>query len=318
MGLARKNVLVTGGTGFIGSHLVEQLLKANANVIVPYQSLDPRSYFKTQQLNKKAILAVCDLADFKRVFELVCEHEVDYIFHLGAVAIVGVAYDNPIRAFETNVLGTVNVLEAARLYSKVGGIVVTSSDKAYGKIERASEKDPIGGDHPYESSKAAADLVATTYFATYKLPVVVTRFGNVYGEGDLNFSRIIPGMMKAVIGNETLNVRSNGKYVRDYVYVGDVVDAMIILARNISKVGGEAFNISSLENLSVLALLRKVSQILSQKIAFKITNTAVNEIPVQSVNFAKIRKTLGWKPKKILDDAIPEIYDWYKSYFENL
>ncbi len=315
MGLAGRNILVTGGIGFIGSHLVQKLVDLKSRVIVPYQSIDPKSYFITCALDKKSTLAVCDLKDFRRVFDVVTKYEIDYIFHLGAQSIVTVAYDNPLETFETNVLGTVNVLEAARLYSRVKGILVTSSDKAYGKIPRASEINPVGGDHPYETSKAAADLIATTYFRTYNLPVVVTRFGNVYGEGDLNFTRIVPGIMQSLVQKEVLQIRSNGKYVRDYVYVGDVIDASIMLVKNIKSSRGEAFNISSLENLSVLELVKKIEEILGGKTKYKILSNAINEIPKQSVNFAKIRKTFGWKPKNNLKSTIPSICEWYKLHF---
>ena len=316
MVLTGKNIFVTGGTGFIGSHLVERLVSQGANVIVPYQSLDPKSYFKIQNLDTKVILTVCDLKNFKRVLAIVCRYEIDYIFHLGAVAIVTTTYHNPLEAFETNILGTVNVLEAARQYAKISGILVTSSDKAYGKIPRASEKNPVGGDHPYETSKAAADLITRSYHRTYKLPAVVTRFGNVYGEGDLNFTRIIPSIMKSLVKKEQLAIRSNGRYVRDYVYVNDVVEAMILLMRHMPKVKGEAFNISSYENISVLELIKKSEQILGQKVKFKILSTAENEIPVQSINFAKIRNTFGWKPKNSIKSTLGGIYDWYKSYFD--
>lgn len=316
MEIRGKSVLVTGGTGFIGSHLVKRLVDLKSQVIVPYQSINPQSYFISEGLNKKCILAVCDLKNFKRVFDIVCKYEIDYIFHLAAQSTVTAALDNPVETFETNVLGTVNVLEAARLYEKILGILVASSDKAYGKIPRASEKDPIGGDHPYETSKAAADLAASSYFRTYGLPVVVTRFGNVYGEGDLNFSRIIPGIMKSLVKKGVLPIRSNGKYVRDYVYVGDVINAMIALIKNIVKVKGEAFNISSKENLSVVKLINNVNDTLGVKVEYKILNRAQNEIPIQSINFAKIKKTLGWRPKNNLKKTIPAIYYWYQEFFD--
>ncbi|OGZ62673.1 MAG: hypothetical protein A3H51_02665, partial [Candidatus Spechtbacteria bacterium RIFCSPLOWO2_02_FULL_38_8] len=259
----------------------------------------------------------CDLTDFNKTFKLIKNNNIDFIFHLAAQSIVENAIKNPRDTFNSNIMGTVNVLEAARRWGKVSGIIVTSSDKAYGKIRRATEKNAIGGDHPYETSKASADLAAHTYFKTFGLPVIVTRFGNVYGEGDLNFNRIIPGIMKAIIKKKILAIRSDGKFVRDYVYVGNVVNACILLSTNIRKLSGEAFNISSLENLSVLELVDRIGKILNVSIKYQVYNRAVNEIPTQSIDFAKIRKTLGWKPKSSLKTTIPVVYDWYKSYFKN-
>lgn len=315
MGLAGKNILVTGGTGFIGSHLVEKLIALKCHVIVSYQSLNPKSYFARQGLARYVILVQKDLKNFKRTLDIVTKYEIDFIFHLAAQSIVPTAYYNPLETFETNIIGTANILEAARLYGKVGGIIVVSSDKAYGKITRASEKDPLSGNHPYETSKAACDLIGTTYFKTYALPVAVVRFGNVYGEGDINFSRIIPGALKALVKKETLDIRSDGKYLRDYVYVKDIIEALIACAKNIQKIKGEVFNISSLENLSVLALLGRIEKKLGRKINYRITKSAINEIPKQSINFNKIRKRLGWKPTNRIDNTIKNIYGWYKEYF---
>lgn len=318
MVLTDKNILVTGGTGFIGSHLVERLTREKCNIIVPYQSLNPKSYFASLRLYKKATLVHKDLKNFRRTLDVITRYEIDIIFHLAAQAIVPTAYHNPLETLETNIMGTANLLEAARLYSNVKAIIVVSSDKAYGKIQKAKETNHLSGDHPYETSKVAADLLAITYFRTYGLPIVVTRFGNVYGEGDLNFNRIIPGIMKSMILNKTLTVRSNGKYTRDFVYVKDVVGALITLAKLIEKVKGEAFNISSLENYSVIKLINKCENILGKKVKYKITNSAINEIPNQSIDFAKIKKTLGWRPENNLKTTVPAIYNWYKSYFASV
>ena len=316
MALAGKNILVTGGTGFIGSHLVEKLLNIDANVFVSYQEINPNSYFFKNSLNSKSVLVQLDIKDFKRTLDVISKYEIVYIFHLAAQSIVNTAYTNPVETFESNIMGTVNILESCRLYGKVKGIVVSSSDKAYGKIPKARETDPLVGNHPYESSKSAADLIAQTYFVTYKLPVVVTRFGNTYGEGDLNFSRIIPGIMEAVVKNKILKIRSDGKYVRDYVYVGDITSALITILKSINKTKGEAFNVSSLENLSVVDLVKKVGEILKVRIRYKILNEAVNEIPTQSINFNKIVKHLDWKPQNNLTSTIPVIFKWYQNYFE--
>ena len=319
MVLAGKNILVTGGCGFIGSHLVENLLSLKANVIVSDQIINKSySYFFEKSIQRRTTLLQHDIKDFKKTLDVISKYEINYVFHLGAQAIVNVALKNPVETYESNIMGTVNVLESCRLIGGIDGIIVSSSDKAYGKIPRARETDPLGGDHPYESSKSAADLIAQTYFATYKLPVVVTRFGNTYGEGDLNFNRIIPGIMKSLVLGETLEIRSNGKFIRDYVYVGDIINALIILAKNIKVLKGEVFNVSSFENLSVVEIVKLVGDILGRKIKYKILNEAINEIPVQSINFNKINKTLGWKPKDKLRTTIPRIFDWYKSYFEKI
>lgn len=308
------NVLVTGGTGFVGSHLVEELVKQHARVIIPVRSFDPYSYFATQKLNQKAVLVNVDIKNFTQVMDIVTKYDIRTIFHLAAQAIVETAYHNPRETYATNVMGTVNVLESARLYSKVKAIVVASSDKAYGKKgQRYVESDPLRGDHPYESSKSAADLIAQTYFKTYQLPVVITRFGNIYGEGDLNFSRIIPGIMQSIITNKPLSIRSNGKFVRDYLYVKDVARGYLLLAGSIAKIKGEMFNFGSDDTLSVLDLIKLTSRTLRRPIPYRIMNIAINEIPYQSLDYTKIRQALGWQPRYSLTGTLKQIFSWYQT-----
>lgn len=313
--LADKNILVTGATGFVGSHIVEDLVKQKANVVSVFQSANPRAYyFFSHSLDQRSIMANIDVTDFEKVFDLVTKFEIEYIFHLAAQPLVDVAYYNPKRTLYSNILGTINVLESARLYPKIKGVIVASSDKAYGKKEGPyREDDPLLGDHPYEASKAAADLIAQSYYKTYGLPVVITRFGNIYGEGDLNFSRIIPGAMKAIVRSETLKIRSDGKYVRDYLYVKDVVNGYLLLAQNIKEVKGEAFNFGSDESLSVLALVKKIQDLLKTKIEYKILDIAKNEIPYQSLDYSKINRKLGWKPQHSFSTTITQIKDWYQK-----
>jgi CDP-glucose 4,6-dehydratase len=312
--LKGKNILVTGGTGFVGSHLVEELVKTGAHIVIPYRSVDPSSYFVTEKLGQYTILAHGDLKDFDRTFEMVTKYEIEYIFHLAAHAIVPTAYINPRETIMSNVFGTTNILEAARLYSGVKGIIIASSDKAYGKSKKTyKETDPLRGDHPYEVSKSAADMIAYSYFKTYKLPIVITRFGNIFGPGDLNFNRIIPGIIKALITGNTLVLRSDGTYKRDYVYVKDVASAYIFLLRHLEKIRGESFNISNGHSVSVLSLIREGEKIFKKKIHFKIENSAINEIPNQHLNYNKIKK-LGWTPSFTLPVSLRKTYEWYVQH----
>ena len=310
-----QTILVTGGTGFVGSHLVERLLKEKANVITTYKALDPKSYFFTQKLQKKITLAPIDIVDYERIFDLITKYEVDYIFHLAAQPLVDAAYYNPRRTMDSNIRGTVNILESARLYPRVKGVVFASSDKAYGKLnkEKYIETDALRGDHPYEVSKSAADLIAYSYYKTYGVPVVITRFGNIYGEGDLNYSRIIPGIMKALINDEVLPIRSDGKYVRDYLYVKDVAEGYLMIAKKIESIVGQAFNFGSKETISVLALIKIVEKALKRKLKYKILNNAQNEIPYQSLDYTKIKKKLSWKPKSTIITKSRHIYRWYSK-----
>jgi len=310
-----QTILVTGGTGFVGSHLVERLLKEKANVITTYKALDPKSYFFTRKLQKKTTLAHVDIVDFERVFDLITKYEVDFIFHLAAQPLVDAAYYNPRRTMDSNIRGTVNILESARLYPRVKGVIFASSDKAYGKLtkEKYLESDPLRGDHPYEVSKSAADLIAYSYYKTYGVPVVITRFGNIYGEGDTNYSRIIPGIMKAIINDEVLSIRSDGKYVRDYLYVKDVAEGYLMIAKKIESIVGQAFNFGSKETISVLALIKIVEKAVKRKLKYKILNNAQNEIPYQSLDYSKIKKKIGWEPKKSLKKTSKSILAWYKK-----
>ena len=313
--MKHKRVLVTGGTGFVGSHLVKALVELGAHVVTTFLQLDPQSYFMTEGLDKKTVMERIDLVEFDRVFDLVTKHEIEYIFHLAAQPLVDVAYYNPRRTLESNINGTINILESARLYPKVKGIIVASSDKAYGKHGKVKykEDDALKGDHPYEVSKSAADLICTSYAKTYDLPVVVTRFGNIYGEGDLNFSRIIPGVMQALVTGETLELRSDGSFVRDYLYVKDVVNGYLLLAENIEKAKGQAYNFGSDDSFSVLDLVDAVEKSLKTNIPYKILNTAKNEIPYQSLDCSKINNDFGWEQKYVLSNVSKQISKWYSD-----
>lgn len=310
-----KRVLVTGATGLVGGHITEKLVAQGAIVFITRRSKDSRSYFSEKKLDEKTISAVCDIKDYNRVFDVISKYEIEYIFHIAAQPIVPTAFINPKEALETNIMGTVNVLEAARHCPNIKGVVVASSDKAYGKkCNNADESAPMAGDHPYDVSKSCADLIARTYAKTYGLPVAVSRFGNIYGPGDINMNRVIPGVMKAIVFDETLEIRSDGTFIRDYVYVKDVADGYLLLMENINKVKGEAFNFSTGYNLSVLQLIEKISEVVGQKCKYKITNNQTNEIPAQSLNYDKAIEVLGWKSNYTFEEGMRETYEWYKKY----
>lgn len=310
--LKDKKILITGGTGFVGSHLVEELLREKSRVITTFQTLNPFSYFMTQKFNNKVIMINVDICDFGKVFNIVTKFKIDYIFHLAAQPLVEVAYVNPRQTLYSNILGTVNILECARLYPQIKGVIVSSSDKAYGKLtkEKYVETDFLQGDHPYEVSKSSADLIANSYFKTYGIPVSVARFGNIYGEGDLNYSRIIPGIMRSLINKEILELRSDGSCTRDYIYVKDVVKGYILLLKNIEKTKGEAYNFGSNDNFSVFKLISMIGKKLKTKVPYRIVNTAKNEILYQALDYEKIRE-IGWRPKQSFNTAIYKVFKWY-------
>lgn len=310
-----KRVLVTGGAGLVGSHIVKELTKNKAEVVILDKDVDSRSYFRSQNLDKCTTQAFGNLKDYKRVFDVISKYEIEYIFHMGAQAIVPTSFVNPVETFETNMMGTVNVLEAAKQLGSVKGIVVASSDKAYGDSKQLpyTEEMPLNGKSPYDASKSCTDLIAQSYAATYGLPITVARFGNIYGPGDLNFSRIIPGAIKAGLLNETLEIRSDGKMVREYLYVKDATSGYLTLCENIGKSKGEAFNLSSGVKLSVLDVVEKVSQVMGKEISYKILNKAKIEIYEQYLSTRKIERFFGWKAKTTLEKGLKETLGWYEG-----
>lgn len=310
--MVNRTVLVTGGAGFIGSHLVELLVKNKYKVVVIDIQKPHNSYFFLNRLYKKVDYRIVDIRKKRQVDILFSSLHPTYVIHLAAQAIVQSAYNDPYDVFETNIMGTVNILEACRKDKKIKKILVASSDKAYGKTKKAyKESSPLHGDHPYDVSKSCEDLIAQTYFKTYGLPVIITRFGNVYGEGDLHFDRIIPGICRSIITGKPLDIRSNGKYVRDYIYVKDVADGYIRLMRTKKNVMGEAFNFGSKETLTVVDVIKVMGKALKKKIQYNILNTAKNEIPYQSLDYAKIHKMLGWKPTNSMQKTAKKVLKWY-------
>lgn len=313
-GLARSRVVVTGGTGFIGSHLVEELIKLDCDVHVVDVELLANSYFSERNLAYSTSISFCDITDYKKTSVLLERINPEYVFHLAAQTLVTEAIKKPLKTYQANIMGTINILESLRQSKNIKKIIVASSDKAYGKVKdnMYKESDPLSADFPYDVSKSAADLITQSYFKTFGMPVVVTRFGNVYGEGDLHFDRIIPGICKAATNGEKLLIRSDGKYIRDYLYVKDVVSGYLHLAKIEKNIFGEAFNFASKDTLTVIELINVFEKITKKKINYKILNEAKHEIEYQHLNDLKIRK-LGWKNEFTLHDTLPAVFNWYAN-----
>ena len=313
-----KNVFVTGGTGFLGSYLVKKLVNYGANVTVLVRDYVPQSNIYIGEEYKKVTTVQGTLEDYLLIERTLGEYEIDTVFHLAAQAIVGVANRNPLGTFKSNIEGTWNILEAARKSPLIKQVIVASSDKAYGdqKILPYDENMPLQGKHPYDVSKSCTDLITQSYYETYKLPVCITRCGNLYGGGDLNFNRIIPQSIKSILNNEAPVIRSDGSFIRDYFYIEDAVDAYIKLAEKVVELnlGGQAFNFSNEIQLTVLELVNKILEIMGSDIKPIILNQGNNEILHQYLSAKKARTILGWSPNYTIDEGLSKTIEWYKDF----
>ncbi|MEC1291097.1 GDP-mannose 4,6-dehydratase [Bacillus mojavensis] len=315
-----KNVFVTGCTGLLGSYLVKELIEQGANVTGLVRDHVPQSnLYQGEHVKKMNIVqgALEDLPVIERAFG---EYEIDTVFHLAAQAIVGVANRNPVSTFEANILGTWNVLEACRKHPLIKRVIVASSDKAYGDQENLpyDEDMPLQGKHPYDVSKSCADLISHTYFHTYGLPVCITRCGNLYGGGDLNFNRIIPQTIQLVLNGEAPEIRSDGTFVRDYFYIEDAVQAYLLLAEKMEEhnLAGEAFNFSNEFQLPVLELVEKILKKMNSNLKPKVLNQGSNEIKHQYLSAEKARKLLNWTPAYTIDEGLEKTIAWYTEFFK--
>lgn len=316
-----KNVFVTGSTGLLGPWLIKELLNQQANVFALVRDFVPDSLFFLDKLDKKVNLISGDLLDIQLLQRVLNEFDINSVFHLGAQAIVGTANRSPISTFRSNIEGTWNLLEACRLSAWVKKIVVASSDKAYGaqKVLPYTEESSMQGRHPYDVSKSCTDLIAQSYFHTYKLPVCVTRCGNFFGGGDLHFNRIIPGTIQSVLNNQRPIIRSNGLFIRDYVYVKDVADAYLTLAEKMDdeSIIGQCFNFSTDHPFNVIEIVDEILDVMNaKKLKPIIQNQACNEIPEQHLSSVKARKILGWSAKYGVRAGLKETVEWYKEFFE--
>lgn len=316
-----RNVFVTGCTGLLGSHLTKFLVEKNANVVGLVRDLVPKSNLvKSGLFDEINIVRGC-VEDFYTLERAINEYEIDSVFHLAAQTIVGIANRNPLSTFESNIKGTWNILEACRRVPTVERIVVASSDKAYGDQKKLPYKEDAAliGKHPYDVSKSCTDLISIMYNNTYNLPVCVTRCGNFYGPGDLNFNRIVPGTIRSIMNKKRPAIRSDGTFIRDYFYVKDGALAYMHLAEkmNDKKLHGEAFNFSNEIQITVLELTEKISKLMGSNLKPIIKNEVKNEIIHQYLSAEKARKMLGWKPKYKLEEGLKETIEWYERFFKN-
>lgn len=315
----QRPVLVTGASGLLGGWLVESLLARGAAVVCLVRDLVPQSRLFAERISDRVVVVSGDVCDQAAMERILGEHEIRTVMHLAAQTIVGIANRNPVSTFQSNILGTCSVLEACRRSPRVSEIVVASSDKAYGeqRVLPYTEDTPLQGRHPYDASKSAADLVAQSYAATWELPVVITRCGNFYGGGDLNWNRLVPGVMRdALLGRRPV-IRSDGTFVRDYLYAQDGAEAYLCAAEALSErpqLLGRAFNFSLEQPLSVLEMVDKIKDALGVAFEPEVRGGATGEIPAQYLDSSRARAELDWKPGVGLEEGLRRTADWYRSH----
>lgn len=315
-----RRVFVTGCTGLVGSWTVRALLARGAHVIGLV-----RDQVSGSELGRAGLLSKIDVVhgcveDEPFLERVMSEYEVQNVLHLAAQTIVGIANRNPLSTFESNIKGTWCLLEAARRCGYRPHVIVASSDKAYGDQDKLpyTEDAPLEGRHPYDASKSCADILSLTYHHTYQLPVCVTRCGNFYGGGDLNFNRLVPGTIRSVLRGQRPIVRSDGMYVRDYFYVEDGAEAYLHLAECMAaqpEVLGQAFNFSTEIQMTVLEMIRRILNSMKSDLVPDIRGEANHEIERQCLSAAKARQMLSWSPRFDVNDALRRTITWYRNFF---
>lgn len=318
---ADRPTLVTGATGLVGGWLVPRLVTAGADVVCLVRDWVPESEFVRSRMIDRTRVVRGEVDDQALVERVINEYEVTSVIHLAAQTIVPIANRNPISTFEANIAGTWKLLEACRRTGGVESIVLASSDKAYGDHELLpyTEDAPLQGRHPYDVSKSCADLIGQAYAATYDLPVVITRCGNFYGGGDLNWNRIVPGTIRSVLRGQRPIIRSDGQFVRDYFYVEDGAAAYMLLGERMARepaLRGEAFNFSNEVQITVLDLVSRILELMGSDLEPEIRNAAQHEIRHQSLSAAKARSRLGWSPLCTLDEGLERTIGWYRAFLD--
>jgi CDP-glucose 4,6-dehydratase len=312
-----RNILVTGCTGLLGSWLSKKLVDSGANVIGLIRDLVPKSNLNWSGIQDEIVTVRGEIEDYFILERILNEYEIDSVFHLAAQTIVTIANRSPLSTFEANIKGTWNLLEASRRSPLVKRIVVASSDKAYGSQENLpyNEETPLEGKHPYDVSKSCADLLCGSYHHTYGLPVCVTRCGNFYGGGDLNFNRIVPGTIRSILEDKNPIIRSNGEMIRDYFYIEDGAEAYMLLAEKMDrKIHGEAFNFSNEQPMTVLEMVNTILKAMNSDLKPDILNESSNEIEKQFLSAQKSRQVLGWKPQYSMEEGLRKTITWYQNF----
>ena len=315
------NVLVTGADGFIGSHIAKALVGKESNVTTIVRDIKKTSNIDVLNLRNKINIIHGDLTNFHDCERTINEYDIQFVFHIAAQAIVGPANRSPLSTFESNIKGTWNVLECCRLSKTFKGLVVASSDKAYGQQEKLpyTEESLLNGYYPYDASKACAEILARCYYMTYNLPLAITRNANTYGPADMNLSRIIPDVITTILKNGRPEIRSDGTPERDYMYIKDAVSAYLTLAENLhrNEVVGHALNFGTGKPVKVIELYNKIIKLMGKNTMPKILGEAKNEIDRQYLSIEKAKKVLKWQPKYSLDAGLKETIEWYKKNNKN-
>lgn len=311
---------MTGATGLIGSWMIRRLLQEHASVVCLVRDDVPHSELVRSGLIDRVTRVRGDMRDAELLERTLAEYEIQTVIHLAAQTIVGTANRHPASTFEVNIRGTWNLLEACRRNGRISEILIASSDKAYGAhdVLPYTEDAPLQGRHPYDVSKTCADLIAQTYAHSYNLPVGITRCGNFYGGGDLNWNRIVPGTVRALLHGERPVIRSDGQFVRDYLYVEDGVDAYFTFAEQLAQrpeLRGRAFNFSNELQITVLELVEKIRELMKSDLQPEVRNEASNEIREQYLDASSAHNDLGWKAQHSLNDGLEKTIAWYREFF---